>query len=63
MDMSVPHLSEMNVGDEIIRTLFTVNSCHLDQSVIDGASFQRPILFTQHLNTKIWHKVKNVCVR
>lgn len=51
MDASVSHLSEVNGGDKIIRAPFTVHRCHLDQSVINCPSIQRPVFFTQHLHT------------
>lgn len=43
------HLSEVNAGDKIIGTLFTARRGHLDQSIINCASFWGPVFFTQHL--------------
>lgn len=43
------HLSEVNAGDKIIRTLFTAQRGHLDKSIINSASFWGPVFFTQHL--------------
>lgn len=37
--LSSSHLSEVNAGDKIIGTLFTANRGHLDQPIINCASF------------------------
>lgn len=45
------HLSEVDAGDEIIRTFFAPHRGHLDQSVTNRGSFWGPVFFTQHLQT------------
>lgn len=49
MNVSHTHLSEVNSGDKIVWTLFAGHCRHLDQSMINCPSFQRPVLFTKHL--------------
>lgn len=46
---SASHLSEVNGSDKIIRAPSPVHRCHLDQSLNNCPSFQRPIFFTQYL--------------
>lgn len=48
------HLSEVDAGDKIIRTLFTGHRGHLDQSIINRASFRGPVFFTQHLHANTY---------
>lgn len=48
------HLSEVDAGDKIIGTLFTGHCGHLDQSIVNRASFRGPVFFTQHLHANTY---------